>query len=102
MGTFHIEENWYLIPDELSWNLAKKVKEGTKQKAEYYGTTYHASPAAALLFYIEKRRREAAGNAGDGDLRDLLNILSSENKRLSDALSPVLELVTSINELERT
>lgn len=90
MGAFHIEGRWYLVPDETSWNLCELKKTPRTDSDWTSNITYHRTPEDALNFYIGKMRRKAAVEAGSGDLRELMDILSSENKRLSEALSPVL------------
>ena len=85
MSNFHIEGDWYLVPDEFSWNLCRKLK--TPQKKQTWAEiTYHRTPQAALNHYLDIKVRETAGKAGDGTLKDLVNILAKENKRLSELL----------------
>lgn len=93
MGAFHIEGRWYLVPDETSWNLCELKKTARRENDWTDNTTYHRTPEDALNFYIDRMRRKAAEQAGSGDLRELMNILSSENERLATALSPVLAKV---------
>ena len=95
-GKFLIENDYYLVMDERSWNIARRTKDGTKNKAAFTDVTYHRSPEAALEFYLEKKQKEAAGNAKDGTLRDLLDILSSERKRLENTLRRLYSDVCSL------
>ena len=83
MSKFHIEGDWYLVTDEYSWNLARKAN-ATRKKHEWAEITYHPNPESALKAYIAIKQRRTAGNAGDGTIKDLVDILSAENKRLSE------------------
>lgn len=94
-GKFLIEDNWYLIADENSWNIAKKNKEG-KTKAEFSSTTYHHTPEDAIKFYLAKKQRESASKAEDGTLKDLVTILSSERDRLSETLAQAFNKACSL------
>lgn len=85
MSKFHIEDDWYLVPDDYSWNLARKGN-ATRKKHEWAEITYYHDPESALNAYIAIRQRRTAGNAGDGTIKDLVDILYAENKRLSELL----------------
>lgn len=73
MGVFHIEDDWYLVPDQYSWNLARKSKKPSP-KSMWAEMTYHRTQAEALIYYMEQKQRETAGNAKDGELSDLIDI----------------------------
>ena len=94
MGVFHIEDDWYIFPDELSWVLARE--KPSKKNGRFAEHTFHPSPERALIFYAEKKRREAVMRADDGDIHALVDILSSENKRLADVLNPVLSAIAEV------
>ena len=85
MGKFHIEDDWYLVPDEFSWNLCKKAKS-LKKKGEWSEITYHRTPQDALRHYFYMKASATARMAGEGTLKDLIDLLSAENKRLSELL----------------
>lgn len=98
MGVFHIEDDWYLVPDQYSWNLARKSKTPSP-KSIWAEMTYHNTQAEALIYYWEQKQREVAGNAEDGELADLIDILSAEKNRLVPVLRTAFKKVCDI-ELE--
>ena len=81
MSKFHIEGDWYIVPDQYSWNLARKAK-ASKQKADWAEISYHPSPEKALKHYLRLKQLETAGKAGDGELNDLIDTLHAEHERL--------------------
>lgn len=85
MSKFHIEGDWYLVPDEYTWNLCRK-SYAEKRHSEWAEITYHRTPQDALNHYFDLKVQETARKAGDGTLKDLVDILSTENKRLSELL----------------
>lgn len=85
MGKFQIEGDWYIVPDQLSWNLARRSKTPSK-KSEWAEMTFHRTPEDALKHYFHLKQRETAGKAEDGTIKDLVNIFSAENERLSELL----------------
>lgn len=87
MGKFHIENDWYLLPDENSWNLCRLAKTPTK-KSQWAETTYHRTPADALLRYCEISRSVRAREGEDGTVKDLADMLAKENERLLAVLVP--------------
>ncbi len=95
MGKFHIEGDWYIVPDQLSWNLARRLKTPQK-KSEWAEITFHRTPEDALKHYFHLKQRETAGKAGDGTLKDLADIFSAENKRLSELLKSAFSQVCEI------
>ena len=100
MGYFHIEGDWYVVPDENSWNLCKLKKNARHDHDWEKGITYHVSPEHAIVFYANRMRRKAAEEAHSGDLRALVEILSSENNRLAEALKPALRDIYDAKELK--
>lgn len=102
MGAFHIEDDWYLITDDYSWNLAKRVirtRDG-KPSVEYKSELFYETPKQALKDYIAIRQREAAAVAPNGELTDLISLLISETTRLTDILKEVYRQTENI-ELEK-
>lgn len=96
MGKFHIEGDWYIVPDQLSWNLARRLKNPQKNK-EWAEMTYHSTPGDALKHYFLLMQRERARSAEDGTLKDLVDIFSAENKRLSEMLKSAFSQVCDID-----
>ena len=99
MGKFHIEGDWYLTTDPYSWILAKRLKKPT-EKSEWADMTYHRTPEDALRHYFHLKQREAVGKAEDGAIKDMVDILFAENKRLTHTLKTAFSQVWEI-ELER-
>lgn len=96
MSKFLIEGDWYIVPDQYSWNLARRAKTPQK-KSEWAEMTYHPSVEAALKYYFHLKLREQAGKAQDGTIKDLIDIFSAENKRLSEALKTAFSEVCDID-----
>lgn len=94
MGKFHIEGDWYLLPDENCWNLCRQPKTPTK-KTPWAETTYHRTPADALLRYCEISRSARARESEDGTVKDLADMLVAEDKRLLAVLVPAFGGVCS-------
>lgn len=101
MGKFHIEDDWYIIPDVYGWVLAKR-KVNEKAKKEWADMTYHRTPNDALRRYCEKHRAEKARRAADGTIYDLVDIFTKENERLSELLKIALPDVQVFEEEERS
>lgn len=85
MSKFHIEGDWYIVPDQYSWNLARRAKTPNK-KSEWAEMAFHPSVEAALRHYLRLKQAETAGKAQDGTLKDLIDNLSAERNRLSAVL----------------
>lgn len=78
-GRFLIEDDWYLIADENSWNIGKRIPHKGKGYM-FTNMTYHSSPQQALEYYLHKRQSKACLEAGNGTLKDMVNILSEINE----------------------
>ena len=76
-GRFLIEDDWYLIADENSWNIARRTG---REKKMFTDMTYHRTPEQALEYYLRKRQSKACLEAGNGTLKDMVNILSEINE----------------------
>lgn len=87
MGKFHIEGDWYLLPDENSWNLCRRLKNPGHKKT-WAEATYHRTPTDALLRYCEISRLARAREGEDGTVKDLADMLAKENERLLAVLLP--------------
>ena len=100
MGKFHIEGDWYILPDQYSWNLARKTNS-KKPKNMWTDITYHRTAADAMKRYCERQALLTAGNGRDGTVSDLADILTAENKRLSELLKSALPEAQAFEEEER-
>ena len=101
-GKFLIENDWYLIKDNYSWNLGRKVKNPTKKKEFDNGTmTYHATPEQAIAFYLKNRRSEALRSASDGTIENVLNIITAENERTLKAVCEAFKEVLEKDDADR-
>lgn len=87
MGKFHIDGDWYLVPDDYSWNLCRRAKTPTK-KMPWAEITYHRTPVDALTRYCEISRLSRAREGEDGTVKDLADMLAKENERLLAVLLP--------------
>ena len=87
MGKFHIEGDWFLVPDDYSWNLCRRAKTPTK-KMPWAEITYHRTPVDALVRYCEISRLDTAKKGKDGTINDLADMLTTENDRLLAVLVP--------------
>lgn len=101
MGAFHIEDDWYIIPDQYSWNLAKY--NGTDKKTGrpmYEYIAYCTELDEALRYYLKLKQRETALEAPDSEISELVGILVGEKKRLATGLHRAFEEACDI-ELEK-
>lgn len=90
MGKFLIEGNYYIVPDEFSYNIAKKINK--KRGAEYENIAFCSTPEDALRYYLRLKHGESAGRAGDGSIKDLIDTLTAETKKLSETLEKLVSL----------
>ena len=90
MTKFRIEGDYYIVVDEYSYNLAKYLgsyidkRDGERERWDTIG--YFISVEKALNAYLELSIQEKLVEAGEGELRGMVNIISSETKRLSETL----------------
>ena len=82
MSRFKIEDDWYIIIENYDYAIGKYMRTDKKGKDVYNIIGYYATPEKALVGYIEYRQRMTLLQADTGDLRDMVDILSSERKRL--------------------
>ena len=82
MSRFKIEDDWYIIVENYDYAIGKYKGKDKKGRAMYNIIGYYATPEKALVGYIEYRQRMTMLQADTGDLRDMVDILSSERKRL--------------------
>lgn len=82
MSRFKIEDDWYIIVENYDYAIGKYKGEDKKGRAMYNIIGYYATPEKALVGYIEYRQRMTMLQADTGDLRDMVDILSSERNRL--------------------
>lgn len=82
MSRFEIEDGWYIIVENYDYAIGKYKGNDKKGRAMYNIIGYYATPEKALVGYIEYRQRMTMLQADTGDLRDMVDILSSERKRL--------------------
>lgn len=66
------------------------------KKSEWAEMTFHRTPEDALKHYFHLKQRETAGKAEDGTIKDLVNIFSAENERLSELLKSAFSEVCDI------
>lgn len=106
MSRFKIEDDWYIIVENYDYAIGKYKGKDKKGKDVYNIIGYYATPEKALVGYVEYRQRMTLLQADTGELRDMVDILSNERKRLSEtvrrAFSHVLasgdDLLTSKDE----
>ena len=106
MSKFEIEDGWYVIVENYDYAVGKYKGRGKDGSDRFDFIGYYATPEKALVGYIEYRQRMTLLQADTGELRDMVDILSSERKRLLEtvrrAFSHVLasgdDLLTSKDE----
>ena len=98
MGKFLIEDNYYIVALDNCYALAKVLNKTSKDGKEYADMDcicYYSDPEKCLEKYLSYRQHLASYKAADGTLKDLINILSSENNRMrrrrSEAFTEVME-----------
>ena len=91
---FHIIDDWVIVPDKWCWMLARykgiRTDKNGKEERVLESCSYHVSVEKALNAMTDICVREACGNVREGELKDLLITISSECKRLSQAVSDAL------------
>lgn len=94
MSKFLIEDNYYIVTLNNCYALAKYTgtrKRGEKEEDGMDMICYHSTVCDCLKRYCEIRRREATAKVCDGTIEEMMRILSSENKRLSERLKTLRE-----------
>lgn len=92
MGAFHIEDDWYIIPDQYSWNVAQYTGKDKKTgRAMYDYAAYCTELEDALMYYLKLKQRETALEAPGSEISALVGILAGEKKRLATALRRAFE-----------
>lgn len=89
MGRFLIEDNYYVVVLDNCYALGKATGKRTRNGEEDITMdliSYHATPEKILSRYLEIRQAQSLAEACDGTIGDMVRILSTENKRLSDRL----------------
>lgn len=95
MSKFLIEDNYYIVTLDNCYALGKyagkRVRKDGKEEDNMDLICFHADVGDVLKRYCEIRKRKACAEAGDGTITDMMNILSSENERLSERLKMLCE-----------
>lgn len=98
MSKFLIEDDWYVVVLDNCYALGKyqrtRVSDG-KERDEMDLSCYYDNPIDVLKRYAQKRQREAVGKARDGTIKDMVDILVAENKRLCAVLETAFSAITS-------
>ncbi len=90
MGAFHIEDDWYIVPDQYSWNVAKyNGADKRTGRPMYEYLAYCTELEDALMFYLKLKQRETAVEAPDSEISELVGILKGEKERLASRLRRV-------------
>ena len=96
-GKFLIEDDYYLVADQYSWNIGRYLKENDKSGEPVLSyISYHKTPEQALQSYLSLRQKQSAIQADNADIRDLVDILSTENRRLQNVLKTAFSSVCDI------
>lgn len=94
MSKFLIEDNYYIVTLDNCYGLARmygKRKRDDKEEDNMDMICFHADVGSLLNRYCEIRKRKACAEACDGTISDMMNILSSENERLTERLKTLCE-----------
>lgn len=98
MGAFHIEDDWYLVPDQYSYNIGKIVRYSEKTGEPIFSfESYHTTIEQALLSYIALRQKLALTQADMGEIIDALNIVYVETIRLQNMVRSLLHSIGNID-----
>lgn len=94
MGAYyHIEGNYYLIPDEISWNIGKQIRiSKSTGKPEFSFISYHSTPEDALRYYLKIKQRSSAIEGGYGTITDLVDKLTAETKSFTETLKKLVSM----------
>lgn len=95
---FLIENNYYIIPDECSYTLAKLKGKDGKGSDRYDYLSFHSTPERALEAYIRLAQKKAIMSAPEGDLSDLVRIMKEETDRLESIVKSAFKAITDWQE----
>lgn len=90
---FHIIDDWYIMPDDYSWMVARKVGTRKIRGVEYpvfKDEVYYKRPEDALKAFCIVYARKSVNQRVEGTLLDLVNILSSDYEKLQVHIDNVL------------
>lgn len=84
MARFLIEDDWYLVSDEFSWNIEEKIiaKRRDRISEEFRAKAFCSTLEDALKYYLNMKQLEKAKTAMDGTIYDLIDILTAEKKKI--------------------
>ena len=84
---YHIEGNYYLVPDEFSWNIGhpKRVNKKTGLY-DFSFDSYHSTIEDALIYYLKIKQRLSATRGEPGTIRDLMDKLTAETKTFTETV----------------
>ena len=95
MSKFLIEDDYYVVTLDNCYALGKyrgkRMRMDGKENDEMDLMCFHADVGGVLKRYCEIRKRKACAESCDGTIEDMIRILSSENKRLSERLKSLCE-----------
>ena len=97
MNKFNIEDDYYIIVDEYSYNLARLKGVNEKGKQAWDTISYHGRPEQALDNYIQYKIREkflANEKADVGSLKDMVQMMAEENMRMRTVLKEAFDAIS--------
>lgn len=97
---FLIENNYYILPDECQYTLAKWKGKDDRGADRYDYLSYHSTPERALEAYIRLAQKKAIMDAPEGDLSDLVRIMKEETDRLESIVKSAFKAITEWQEEE--
>lgn len=90
---YHIEGNYYLVPDEYSWNIGHPRRVNKKTGLyDFSFDSYHSTPEEALRYYLKLKQRQGATRGEPGTIASLIDKLTAETKNFTETLEKLVSL----------
>ena len=96
-GRFLIEDDYYISRDPYCFILSRYTGKEIDGSPVYESLTFHSKPEDALLSYLHIRQGEKLKKADNGTIKEMIDILSAENKRLQNVLKSAFSAVCDID-----
>lgn len=91
---FEIENNYYILPDDYQYTLAKYKGKDERGSDRYDYISYHSTPEKALQAYIRLAQNKALQDAPEGNLSDMVRIMKEQTDRLESIVKTAFLAIT--------
>lgn len=97
MGRFRIEGDYYIIPENYDYALAKYMGKSKQGVDVYDFISFHNSIHQALNAYYKLNVRKTVMEAPDGTIHDLLDLLVKEQRKTHQTLLLLMNDIENFN-----